>query len=282
MMRASSPLLVVTPTLGRSPWLHRTVMSVAAHAGPHATHVIVAPPQAVPSLSRRFPQCTVVVDTVARGVYPAINRGLASAPDPQWQWFTWINDDDELKPGFARHLARTLEHDGRRLDAPWTYGQVQISNGDADDLGRLAVARSPSDIAVLAQSGVSPLNQQGMLAPRAWVEKGGPLREDLAICADVDFWLKALAAGADFKFSSETVALFRLHEGQISADIARHRAEFGQVVGALTGKRRGEFARWLARAWFSLGNAGVYAGRIQRCGWKGGFALLERPVRKSS
>jgi hypothetical protein len=224
----------------------------------------------------------VVVDSVARGVYPAINLGLAGAPDPQWQWFTWINDDDELKPGFVRHLARALVHDGRRMDATWAYGQVQLSNGDADDLGRLAVARRPADILALAQSGVNPLNQQGMLAPRAWVDRCGPLREDLAICADVDFWLRALVGGAKFRFDSETVALFRLREGQISADVSRHREEFGQVVRALSWHPRGAAARWIARVRFRLGNAGVYAGRIQRCGWKGGFALLEQPVRRSS
>jgi hypothetical protein len=279
-MRNTRPLLVVTPTLGQSPWLDRTVLSVEIYAGAVATHVLVAPPKALGALGARFPHCTLVADTVARGVYPAINLGLARAPDPAWKWFTWLNDDDEFLPGFAWHVERTLRHDGSGLDAPWAYGKVQLSNSEDDNLGHVAVARSPSDIVTLAKAGVSPLNQQGMLAPRAWVDKGGPFREDLMICADVDFWLKAVTGGARFRYSSETVALFRLHAGQISADVKRHRAEFRQAVQALTGVPARGLARWAARARFRLGNACVYADRVQRCGWKGGFAMLEKPVRR--
>jgi GT2 family glycosyltransferase len=281
-MTSDRPLLVVTATLGRSPWLCRTVLSVAAYAGPHATHVLVAPPETLGALRRSYPGCTVVPDTVSRGVYPAINLGIAHGAKQSWKWFTWINDDDEFTPGFAHHLSRTLRHDGNSLEAPWSYGQIQLTNCDAHDLGRLAVARSPSSIVSLAQVGVNPLNQQGMLAPRAWVEKCGPLREDLLICADVDFWLKAAVAGAKFQCSPEIVALFRLHEGQISGDVTRHRAEFRKVVQGVAGVSRDKIVRWAALTRFRLDNVGVYANRIHRCGLKGGFAMLEQPVRKPS
>ncbi len=279
-MIAARPLLVVTPTLGRSPWLDRTVASVAVHAGPHAQHILVAPAEVLDDLRRRYPQCPLVADTVARGVYPALNLGLANAPDPRWSWFTWLNDDDEFAPGFTPHLARALAHDGRKFNAPWCYGPVRLRNGDDADLGGLAVARFPSDIMPLVQSGINPLNQQGLLVPRAWVDRLSPLREDLRICADLDFWLRAVVTGARFRCSSEVVAVFRLRAGQISGDVSQHRAEFAKVSQALTLVPCSPLRRLAARVRFRIGNAGVYAGRFRRSGWKGGYALLRQPTRK--
>jgi hypothetical protein len=276
------PLLVVTPTLGLSPWLSRTVSSVSAQAGLHAQHVLVAPPELLTVLGRQYPHCALVPDNLGGGVYPAINLGLANAPDPDWKWFTWINDDDEFLPGFAPHLARTLTIDGGNLNAPWVFGQVQLSNRDSDKLGRIAVTRWPSDILPLAKAGVNPFNQQGMLAPREWMDRCGPLRADLRICADVDLWLRALVRGAKFRCSPETVAIFRLRAGQISGDVAKHRAEFRAVVRSVAGTACWGSKSWVARARFRVSNAGVYAERIYRCGWKSGFDLLEQPMRNPS
>ena len=279
-MNSNRPLLVVTPTLGHSPWLDRTVASVTAYAGKRAAHVLVAPPSVGADLRQRFPHCTVVEDTAAKGVYAAINLGLVHAPDPNWGWFTWINDDDEFTPGFAPHLARALEYDGRQSAAPWCYGQVRLLDGRDDYLGRLAVAHHTADIATLAQGGINPLNQQGLLTPRFWILRRGPLREDLRICADVDFWLRALMSGATFRYSPETVAVFRLHAGQISGNVAKHKAEFHQVVATLSPRAGSKSRQLMARLRFRLANAGVYLGRIRRSGWKGGYALLQQPEHK--
>jgi len=279
-MTANGRLLVVTPTLGRSPWLDRAVASVAAYAGASAMHVLVTPTEFQPMLRRRFPECEVVADHVARGVYPAINLGLQHARGRAWSWFTWLNDDDQLEPGFAPHLARTLACDGRDPGAPWAYGQVRLRNGAGKDLGGLAVARSAADLIPLVQSGISPLNQQGLLAPRVWVERLGQLREEFRICADLDFWLRAASAGARFECSPEIVAVFRLRAGQISGDVPRHVEEFSQVVRIAAPSSHGGLRRFVARARFRLGNAAVYAGRVRHSGWRGGLALLQQPVRK--
>jgi GT2 family glycosyltransferase len=281
-MSKTPPLLVVTPTLGRSPWLDRTVESVTATAGTFARHMLVAPPDRLADLQQRFPACIVVADRVARGVYPAINAGIAAAAESSWQWFTWINDDDELAPGFAPHLEHALGYDARLFDAPWLFGPVQLRDGRNNVLGNLAVARTEKDIVPLLQSHINPLNQQGLLAPRAWVDQLGSLREDFRICADLDFWLRAVVGGARFQCSRETVAIFRLRAGQISGDVTRHQAEFRAVVRALAPEPVGAARRVAARARFRLGNLATYAGRVRRSGWKGGFALLQQPAQKNS
>lgn len=280
-MIAARPLLVITPTLGHSPWLDRTVASVAAHAGQHAQHVLVAPAEALDDLRLRYPHCLFVMDIASSGVYPAINLGLINAPDPRWQWFTWLNDDDELAPGFAPHLAQALVHDGRRLDAPWCYGLVQLQNNNDEDLGGLAVARHATDIIPLVQSKINPLNQQGLLIPRAWVNRLGALRESLRICADLDFWLRAVVDRAQFRCTPEVIAVFRLRSGQISGNLNLHRAEFDKVVRELAPQRCSRLRRWFALLRFRLNNASVYAGRLRRSGWKGGYEMLQQPTRKS-
>ena len=110
-------ILVITPTLGESPWLAETVASVATLAAPHE-HVLVAPAATVPALAARFPGVTVTAEP-GGGMYAAINAGVAAARE--WDAFTYINDDDLLLPGFAAAVAAMA---GRGTQALLAYGRV--------------------------------------------------------------------------------------------------------------------------------------------------------------
>ncbi len=275
-MRAYRPLLVVTPTLGKSPWLERTVASVAATAGGHALHLLVAPAAVHDDLRARFPGCEIVADTARTGVYAAINLGIAAAFNRPWDYFTWINDDDAFAPGFKSHLESALGYTGK--NEVWFYGGVRLLGPGDENLGRLPICRFPADIVPLAQLGINPLNQQGMLIPHAGLARIGRIREDLRICADVDLWLRGLKDGATFCFTGNTVAEFRLRRGQISGDIHRHRQEFAAAASAVFPGHPALPAALLARARFRAANAFVYLERLRRCGWRGGFDLLENPA----
>ncbi len=269
-------LLVVTPTLGESPWLARTVESVARYAGANTHHILVAPEVRTDELRARFPQCIVVVDSVRRGVYPAINQGIAAGLTAAWDYFTWLNDDDAFAPGFTRHLARALLCDPAKN--VWFYGGVHLRGPGDENLGNLPVARVSRDIVPLAESGINPLNQQGMLMPRSALMRLGKIREDLRICGDVDFWLRGLRHGARFRFTRATVAEFRLRKGQISGDVEAHRQEFSRAVARVFPDTTGSLRRALARGRFRVGNTFVYLERIRLCGWRGGFDLLADPA----
>lgn len=104
-------ILVVTPTLGESPWLAETVASVAALRIPGA-HVLVAPEAAVGKLAARFPGVTVVPEP-GGGMYAAVNAGLAAVQG--WEAFTYINDDDLLLPGFTAVVERASHAAGTPL-----------------------------------------------------------------------------------------------------------------------------------------------------------------------
>jgi GT2 family glycosyltransferase len=275
-MRPYRPLLVITPTLGTSPWLTRTVTSVSTYAGEHAQHILVAPASTHDDLRKRFPHCEVVADTARTGVYAAINLGIAAAFSRPWDYFTWINDDDAFTPGFTRHLETALAYDGK--DETWFYGGVRLRGPGDENLGRLPVSRFSSDIITLALIGINPLNQQGLLIPHSGLARIGQIREDLRICADVDLWLRGLKDGAKFRLTGHTVAEFRLRKGQISGDIGRHRDEFEKATRALFANAPGPLRALIARVRFRLGNSLIYLERLRRCGWRGGFDLLQNPV----
>src|SRR5438067_303548 len=160
-MSKAERILVVTPTLGTSPFLERTVASVTTQ--PLAiTHVMSAPLEHVDTLRRRFPHARVVMDAgKAGGIYGALNAALAfAATDGDWDWFTYINDDDALLPGFARMWARHTEDEGV------IYGDVDLVDDEDRRLSRITVERAARWIPALLQQGISPLMQQGMLFRR--------------------------------------------------------------------------------------------------------------------
>jgi len=68
------------------------------------THLLAAPAEKQPELQARFPHTRVVADAGrAGGIYGALNAALAVAGN-DWDWFTYINDDDTLLPGFSEAL----------------------------------------------------------------------------------------------------------------------------------------------------------------------------------
>src|SRR6478735_8311934 len=131
-MSSSPSLLVVTPTLGDSIYLDATVRSVLEQPFP-ITHVLAVPAQRVVDLQARYPHARVVPDAGRAGaIYGALNAALDQAPEG-WDWFTYINDDDLLLPGFATAAARHFAAGARA--APVAYGDVELIDGTGRRVG---------------------------------------------------------------------------------------------------------------------------------------------------
>lgn len=222
-------ILVVTPTLGASPFLEETVASVADQPL-DIVHVLSAPAAKQEELRARFPGMTVVEDAGrAGGIYGAINAALGRA-GADWDWFTYINDDDLLLPGFGR---ASLRHLGAPTPAPVAYGDVELVDEGGRPLARITTERDPAWIPALLQQGISPLMQQGMLVRRDLVERLGGFDLRYRLCADLDFWLRAYAGGAAFRHHPERVARFRVRAGQLSGDTRLTQAEQDAIVARL-------------------------------------------------
>jgi GT2 family glycosyltransferase len=193
------------------------------------------------------------------GLYAALNQGWRVPGE--WDAFTWLNDDDLLlAPGFGG----LLEALSRRPEVDVAYGRVRLIGAKGEILGSHPVARRGSDLKALLVRGIMSLAQPGTVIRRSLIERLGGFDETFRSAGDLDFFTRALAAGARFEFFNARVADFRLHAGQLSKRRAEVEAETARALRPLAGTPRSLAA--LMR--FRLGNAGVYGDRVRRHGFR--------------
>ena len=248
--------LVVTPTLGQSPWLDQTVASVAGL--PRACrHVLVCPTSASADLERRFPHAQVVIEP-GGGLYAAVNAGIAAAPD--WDAFTYLNDDDVLCADGTALAWQRLEQDP---GAEVVYGKVSLMDAKGACQGWLPVAHRPGDLGGLLAWGIVPLAQPGTWLRPALMKRLGGFDESFRLAGDLDCFSRAVAGGARFDFVPAEVARFRLHPGQLSK---HEQAGEDEKARALT--RWADAPRSVSSLLrFRRDNLPVYLDRVRRHGF---------------
>ncbi|MEI7552745.1 MAG: glycosyltransferase [Verrucomicrobiota bacterium] len=253
-------LLVVTPTLGTSPWLDETVASVARLPFP-CRQVLVAPGAAVAGLTARYPALRVVPEP-GGGMYAAINAGLAAEAD--WDAFTYINDDDLLLPAFAAVVARAQTAEARVV-----YGGVRLINTAGRRVGSIPISPVPSLNRLLYAQRTEPVFQHGTVATRAVVARLGPFDTSLKFCGDSEFLARACVAGIPFVCATKRdVAAFRLRAGQLTKNLPVMLEEHHRLYRKLQlpADRITLRHRW-ARLVFRLANLPVYVERVARHGF---------------
>jgi hypothetical protein len=125
----SSDILVVLPTLGdRLELLERALRSIDLQRGDvNLTLVMVVPAfqRAARTLGNKFG--AQIVSDPGRGMSAAINEGLSQRTTEQF--YIWIGDDDQFRPGGLATLKRLLE---RKPHAPVAYGGCDyVDDSDA-------------------------------------------------------------------------------------------------------------------------------------------------------
>jgi hypothetical protein len=231
---------------------------------------MAVPEAVVAPVQERFPHALVVKDAGKEGgIYGAINAGIRAAP-PDWDWFTYINDDDALAPDFARMFT---EHTARADAEPVTYGQVRLIGERGNTISFLTTERTPGYIPALLHAEISPLNQQGMLFRRDVVEALGQFDTRYRLCADLDFWARAMAAGFPFRYYPLEVGHFRIRRGQLSGDVSVTLREQNEIVHrAFPGMSR--ILPLLAKWRYRLMNLPRYVARSRTVGWTSSYRLL--------
>jgi GT2 family glycosyltransferase len=267
-------VVVVTPTLGTSPWLADAVASVAAL--PLAiTHVLVAPAGAATALVTRFPRAIVMAEpTPGCGMYAAINAGLAAVPG--WDAFTYLNDDDLLLRRFAVVVARAADA-GARGGRWLIYGRVRLIDAAGRRLGAIPVSPRPSLNRALYAQRLEPVYQHGTLVARGAREQVGGFDEAWRYCGDSEYLARLCVAGVPAIKVRGEVAAFRLHLGQLTKNRAvmlAERARVDEKLGLL--EWRHPWQRVWARLLFRTANLPVYAERLARHGWVSFDELLVR------
>ncbi len=269
-MSESNRILVITPTLGESEYLDETIASVVKLPVP-TLHVISTPQARVAALQARYPWTKVVEDAGREGaIYGAINRGLAAVPDG-WDWFTYINDDDHLLPGFGEVA---VAHFRRTRPEPVTYGDVDLVDETGLVVGMVTTERSPRWIPALLKQGISPLMQQGMLFHRDTVRRLRGFDTRYRLCADLDFWLRAYDHGNAFRNYATRVAAFRVRSGQLSGDTRLTMREQDDIVARHLPEHIPRPMLQLARLKFRIANLPRYLKRIRRHGFRTSYQVL--------
>ncbi len=247
-------LRVITATRGDSTLLIETVRSVD-QLGLKVRHILVCPPHMKLRLSIQFPRCQIVEET-GQGLYVALNTGFhMGEPD---DFFTWINDDDLLAPGFDQALARLAADPS--LDA--LYGRVGLIDGRGVPLGELPVARRPEDLLPLLAGGIMPLAQPGTIFRWRALRRIGTFDPAYRMAGDLDYFVRALQAGLRFGFHDGEVARFRLHTYQMSKDRETAAVEHARAVAKIPAQ-----PTFRAKCRFRWDNRGVYWRRIRQHGF---------------
>ena len=267
-------LLVVTPTLGTSPFLDETMRSVEAvrAQGVPILHILTAPEMRVAELAARFPHTLVLPDAGrAGGIYGAVNCGLFGASPAEWDWFTYINDDDLLAPAFGEVFHRHARPENEGVIA---YGDVRNIGENGRSLGLQSVERRRAFFRPLMFAGVSLFTQQGTLVSRRVMLELKGFDATYRLCADLDFWVRTVLAGLRHRYFPCEVARFRIRAGQASHDANLRREERAAILRQIPGKPPGRLPQRLAHLQFYARNLPRYAARIRTVGWRRSNQML--------
>jgi hypothetical protein len=270
-MSSKSHLLIITPTLGRSPYLDEAVGSIN-RLDFSIQHIISCPQAKIPELRSRFPRSRVVADRGREaGLYGAINSGLSAAQEP-WDFFTYLNDDDLLGMEFGAMFKRHATAANLRSVG---FGSIWIIDNAGRNATAMTVGPYPRQYPALLQMGISPTGQQGMVFGREVVETIGVYSTQYKVCGDLDYWCRAMAAGFRFIFYPLEVGRFRLQRGQISGDVRTLRDELRRIARIHFPEEVPVLQKKLAKATYRLYNAPRYLQRLVKVGFRSGYQMLE-------
>ena len=195
-------VLAVVPTLGeRVDTLGAALASVRSQEGVDVTLVVVVPQSATEARRIAEDHGAVIVDDPRRGLSAAVNVGIAAAGSEAY--FSWIGDDDELRPGGLRVLADVIE----RESAVVAFGACDYMDGDNRVF---AVSRAGDWATRVLAWGPDLIPQPASLTRLDDMRAVGPYDESLRFVMDLDMFLRLRTRGR-FVSTPQTVASYRWH-----------------------------------------------------------------------
>ncbi len=194
---------IVMPSLNQARFLARAIESVLVHREVDLELIVMDGGSTDGSLEvlraigdprLRF------VSRPDRGQADAINRGFARA---RGEIIAWLNSDDEYVPGALYHVARAFAEDP---DCCALYGEVDMVDEDGRVLRRYPT--KPWNTARMARK--CYISQPSVFIKREVFETCGPLRRQLMLCLDYEYWHR-VAANYRWKTLDRVLALSRIY-----------------------------------------------------------------------
>jgi glycosyltransferase involved in cell wall biosynthesis len=274
---------IVTPVLNGEKFLDQSILSVVSQTGPFTIryHVqdggskdrtleILAAWKS--RLARDFPVfCEGIEFSFAsapdRGVYDALNRGFAACAYAHADAMAWINADDRFEPGaFA-----TVEEIFRGFpDIDWVTGRTTVISETGPMLCMpppiYAFPRKAIAAGIFDSRFAPPCIEQEATfwRPRLW-QKAGGVDPNFRLAGDFDLW-RRFARQTDLVSVDAILGCFRVRAGQLSADMARYRAEIDASLSPAEIETRAKAAKSYARAGFDYRVLVRYYGEPWLCG----------------
>lgn len=256
----SRKILMITPTLGVSPYLQATIDGLRPFSA-WIDHVVVAPRAQIPSMISQFPDL-MVVEEEARGIYHAIDQVLRSHGS-SYLWFSWINDDDILCEGFTSIIEAAMSGDEFEV----IFGGVRFINSRGDFIFRPPIAKSFWVTRQSFLTGQIPFTQQGALIQTSAYFRVEGFRFQFRLCADTDLFSRIVVSGGRSRYIARIVASYRLIPGQLSGNEALQVAEHRDLMSEQPGSRNRIWCLAVRLA-FVLQNIPEYIERVRRRGLK--------------
>jgi glycosyltransferase involved in cell wall biosynthesis len=203
---------IVTPTLNAARYLEDTLRSVWAQASDSVRidHVLVdgGSTDGTVEIAHAF-DTRVVVNTDDRGMYDAVNRGLAMV---QGDIVGYINADDEIVRGALAKVAAAF---ARHPEARWLMGTREFI--DADGHAFAWMTPVPFTLREYVGLGWSCVPQETVWMRRSLWDEVGPFDSSFRNTGDYDMYARCRAA-ANPLILKDTLGRFRLHGEQLSFD----------------------------------------------------------------
>ncbi|GAA2169443.1 glycosyltransferase [Pedococcus bigeumensis] len=201
-MTSPGAVLAVVPTLGeRTDTLGAALASIRAQEGVTTTLVVVAPPDATEARDIATEHGALIVDDPKRGLSAAVNVGIDAAKDESY--FSWIGDDDELRPDGLRTLVDLIEDES----AVVAFGACEYMAGDNRVF---AVSRAGDWATRVLAWGPDLIPQPASLTRLDALRAAGPFDEKLRFVMDLDMFLRLRRLGR-FVSTPRAVAVYRWH-----------------------------------------------------------------------
>ena len=249
---AAPTVSIVTPTLNQARFLPATLRSVRAQNYRVAEHIVVDGGSTDGTLDiLRQAEAESGLRWTSRpdgGMYEAVNKGLRMAIGDV---IAYLPSDDAYLPWTVETVVETFATTPS-LDLVFGDG-VTVEEESGAQILRLY---PPFDLVSLANYG--SLLQPAVFWRRGLFDQLGGFDTSMRFVADLDFWLRAAAAGAAIGHVDEVLAVERSHEDRLSTasrdamdeEEARMRArhagrEHGPDARARAASRHMRWQRWL-------------------------------------
>ena len=213
MQEDKKHLLVLTPTLGEKDTLERTIKSVQEFSHGLVTHKIICPSKSYIKLSEKYPKYEILCepDEIA-GVFQAINWAVKECKE-NYNYFTYINDDDYWLPGMSKMLSKSLSS---RYDIFYSSNLFVETKYDINYRG--SCFPNTSIFCNLCRSFIPQFTQQSVLIKFKKLKEFSYFDESLSLNADTDFFYRMIREKSSTYFVNTISSAYSLSPNRLTSN----------------------------------------------------------------